>query len=62
MTRLNRLPPGRYQCPKCHRQVTLLVASMALCVPCGRRMRPVSPPLADSGDTANVASEQDYRL
>lgn len=33
------LPPGRYRCPKCKREVVLLVASRALCMTCHRAMR-----------------------
>jgi len=41
------LPPGRYRCPKCGREVVLIVASRALCVHCYRVMRLVSTPQRD---------------
>ena len=36
-----RLRAGLYRCPRCKREVTLLVASVALCLPCGRAMKRV---------------------
>ncbi|WP_290653777.1 hypothetical protein [Aquisalimonas sp.] len=37
------LAPGRYYCTKCKREVTLNLPSMAYCIPCDRKMKPVKP-------------------